>query len=162
VPPRRVGPYDIVSVIGRGGIGIVYRARDRESGRLVAVKVLGPAPAVDATAARRLAREYEVLRTLDHPNVVRVYAAGVSEGYSFLAMELVEGLDLRPYLSPTLDEGTIADPSGELFCDPSSEGVRSEDAPGPEAILALAAMMDEPETEPQGYLRARPPPPGGA
>ena len=57
--------------------------------------MLGPAPAVDATAARRLAREYEVLRTLDHPNVVRVYDAGVTEGYSFLAMELVEGLDLR-------------------------------------------------------------------
>ena len=121
MPPRRVGPYEIVSVVGRGGIGTVYRARDRNTGRLVAVKLLGPAPAVDATAARRLAREYEVLRTLDHPNIVRVYDAGVSEGYSFLAMELVEGLDLRRYLSPTLDEGTLADPSGELFSDSGSD-----------------------------------------
>ena len=160
MPPRRVGPYEIVSVIGRGGIGTVYRARDRGTGRLVAVKMLGPAPAVDATAARRLAREYEVLRTLDHPNIVRVYDAGVSEGYSFLAMELVEGLDLRRYLSPTLDEGTLADPSGELFCDPCSDSDREEDAPGPEAIRALAAMMDEPETEPHGYPRAFTPAPG--
>ena len=80
MPPHRVGPYEIVSVIGRGGIGTVYRGRHLETGALAAVKVLGPAPAVDATAARRLAREYEVLRGLDHPNVVRVYDAGVTEG----------------------------------------------------------------------------------
>jgi hypothetical protein len=68
------------------------------------VKLLGPPPACDPAAARRLAREFEALRGLHHPNVVRVYEAGVYEGYSFLAMELVEGLDLRSYLSPLLDE----------------------------------------------------------
>ncbi|HET7824866.1 MAG TPA: serine/threonine-protein kinase [Anaeromyxobacter sp.] len=157
MPPRRVGPYELLSVIGRGGIGTVYRARHEETGRLAAVKVLGPAPAVDATAARRLAREYEVLRALDHPNIVRVYDAGVHEGYSFLAMELVVGLDLRRFLSPVIDEGTLADPSLESLLDTSGDD--DERAPaqvGPEAIRALAAMMDEPETEPQGYPRARP------
>lgn len=160
MPPRRVGPYELLSVIGRGGIGIVYRARHETNHTFAAVKVLGPAPAIDAVAARRLAREYEVLRGLDHPNIVRVYEAGVHEGYSFLAMELVQGLDLRRYLSPVIDEGTLADPSLESFLDSGSdEEHRAPAEPGPEAIRALAAMMDEPETEPHGYPRA--PPSGG-
>jgi serine/threonine protein kinase len=157
VPPRHVGPYEIVSVIGRGGIGIVYRARNVETGAHAAVKVLGPAPVVDATAARRLAREYEVLRALDHPNIVKVYDAGVYEGYSFLAMELVLGLDLRRYLSPVIDEGTIGDPSFDALesaLDSDPEGELCEH--GADAIRALAAMMDEPETEPTGYPRAAP------
>ena len=148
VPPRRVGPYEILSVIGRGGIGTVYRGRHLESGRLAAVKVLGPSPVVDPTAARRLAREYEVLRTLDHPNVVRVYDAGVSEGYSYLAMELVLGLVLRAYLSPELDGG--GPPEDSPFLTGSGEG-SAPDGSGAEAIRALASMMDEPETEPERW-----------
>jgi len=148
VPPRRVGPYEILSVIGRGGIGTVYRGRHLETGRLAAVKVLGPSPVVDATAARRLAREYEVLRTLDHPNVVRVYDAGVSEGYSYLAMELVLGLDLRAYLSPELDGAARAEDSP--FVTGSGEGP-ARGGSGAEAIRALASMMDEPETEPERW-----------
>ena len=158
MPPRRVGPYAILSVIGRGGIGTVYRARHEDSGLLAAVKVLGPAPAVDATAARRLAREYEVLRALDHPHVVRVYDAGVCEGYSFLAMELVDGLDLRAYLSPVLDDEDLA-PMGYELDDPSSlpasPASPHEVDPGPDAIRALASMMDEPDTEPYGVSWAR-------
>lgn len=157
MPPRHVGPYEILSVIGRGGIGTVYRARNVETGQPAAVKVLGPAPVVDATAARRLAREYEVLRALDHPNIVRVYDAGVYEGYSFLAMELVLGLDLRRYLSPVIDEGTIGDPSLDAIesaLEDDPEGDTCEH--GADAIRALAAMMDEPETEPSGYPRAAP------
>src|SRR5512146_94427 len=134
VPPHRVGPYEIVSVIGRGGIGTVYRGRHLETGALAAVKVLGPAPAVDASAARRLAREYEVLRSLDHPNVVRVYDAGVTDGYSYLAMELVEGLDLRTYLSPALDEPTRLRPVQPLA--PEDAFSPGPTDPGPEAIRA--------------------------
>jgi serine/threonine protein kinase len=160
VPPRRVGPYAIVSVIGRGGIGTVYRARHETSGRLAAVKVLGPAPAVDATAARRLAREYEVLRALDHPHVVRVYEAGVSDGYSFLAMELVEGLDLRAYLSPVIDdEDLVPLPLDFETPYPGSLGSPARLDPGPDAIRALAAMMDEPDTEPHAIARGPTPPP---
>ncbi len=157
MPPRRVGPYEILSVIGRGGIGTVYRARHEASGLLAAVKVLGPAPAVDATAARRLAREYEVLRALDHPHVVRVFEAGVSEGYSFLAMELVEGLDLRAYLSPVIDDEDLAPMGFELepHTGPGTPGSPPGIEPGPDAIRALAAMMDEPDTEPYGVAWAR-------
>ncbi|HEY6097846.1 MAG TPA: protein kinase [Anaeromyxobacter sp.] len=151
MPPRTVGPYEILSVVGRGGIGTVYRARHRVTGRLAAVKLLGPAPAVDATAARRLAREFEVLRSLEHPNVVRVYEAGVAEGYSFLAMELVEGLDLRAYLSPALDEGDRSPAREQPLPPPSDAGTPPEVDSGPEAIRALAALLDEPETEPERW-----------
>ncbi|HET9551511.1 MAG TPA: serine/threonine-protein kinase [Anaeromyxobacteraceae bacterium] len=158
--PRTVGPWEILSVIGRGGIGVVYRARHRPSGRLAAVKLLGPAPLVDPRAARRLAREFEVLRALDHPNVVRVFEAGVYEGYSYLAMELVEGLDLRTFLSPALDEAAgvlsgSADPS--LFS--ASAGATPPEV-GPDAIRTLAAMMDEPETAPAEFHPPVPAAPG--
>lgn len=159
MPPRRVGSYTILSVIGRGGIGTVYRAQHAETGQLAAVKVLGPAPAVDATAARRLAREYEVLRSLDHPHVVHVFDAGVCEGYSFLAMELVEGLDLRAYLSPVIDDEDLAPMGFELDLTPPGPSLGSPHPvdQGPEAIRALAAMMDEPDTEPYGVAWTRTP-----
>jgi serine/threonine protein kinase len=162
VPPRGVGPYEILSVIGRGGVGTVYRARHRETGALAAVKLLGPPPACDATAARRLAREFEALAHLDHPNVVRVHEAGVAEGYSFLAMELVEGLDLRAWLSPTLDEasrdlGARAPVPGApvfdlaaLSREPDTESFfsGSEGAGGAQAIREFAELLEEPETDP--------------
>jgi len=161
VPPRTLGPYEILSVIGRGGIGTVYRARHRESGEPVAVKLLGPPPACDPIAARRLAREFEALQGLSHPHVVRVYGAGVHEGYSYLAMELVEGLDLRSYLSPLVDEAdapTPAEPATPLgsFGDEPETGSPApagESAAGAEAIRAFAALMDEPETDPGTTVR---------
>ncbi len=160
-------------MVGRGGIGTVYRARHRDSGRSVAVKLLGPPPACDPAAARRLAREFEALRALRHPNVVRVYEAGVYEGYSFLAMELVEGLDLRSYLSPLLDDGprrpiAAGDPGDAAatvptpWCaEPETEsllaGPPAWGGSGTDAIRAFAALMDEPETQPGPEL-----PSGGA
>ncbi len=155
----------IQSVLGRGGVGTVYRAHHRKNGRAAAVKILGPAPVVDANAARRLAREYEVLRSLDHPNVVRVFDTGVHEGWSWMAMELVEGLDLRTWLSPTLDddeplvrldrvmERDAPSASGPSVTAPacSSEQSGSVDrgGAGPDALRALAQMLDEPDTQPE-------------
>jgi eukaryotic-like serine/threonine-protein kinase len=162
VPPRTVGPYEVLSVIGRGGIGTVYRARHRETGEPAAVKLLGPPPACDPTAARRLAREFEALEGLAHPNIVRVFEAGVHEGYSFLAMELVDGLDLRSYLSPALDDAPADpprvgggmpnerwadEPATESFLEPLSDAT-PKIAIGADAIRAFAALMDEPETDP--------------
>ena len=165
MPPSRVGPFQILSVIGRGGVGTVYRGRHVETAALAAVKVLGPAPAVDAGAARRLAREYEVLRSLDHPNVIRVLEAGVTDGYSYLAMELVEGLDLRAYLSPALDEAEARPlrlPPAREALEPLDGFSPAESEAGPEAIRALAAIMDEPETgefrQPGSPTRGDPPP----
>jgi serine/threonine protein kinase len=139
----------------------VYRARDRRTGALAAVKLLAPAAVTGPGAARRLAREFEALRSLDHPNVVRVLEAGVCCGYSFLAMELVDGLDLRSYLAPTFEpsrreacewcEGACPPAS---FGEPDAEPVAHEH--GADAILAFAARCDEPDTT---DLDAPPPPP---
>ena len=178
--PHYIGPWEIVSVIGRGGVGVVYKTIHRTTRRLAALKLLGPAPVVDPRAARRLAREFEVLQRLDHPNVVRVYEAGVHEGYSYLAMELVEGLDLRAFLSPVLDETrALATPSTDASLLSASgsfaaegEAVAEEVAGdgselGADAIRTLATMMEEPETAPDGFhpllhaaphLGERPPP----
>jgi len=113
------------------------------------VKLLGPAPAVDPTSARRLAREFEALQALEHPNVVRVYDAGVCEGYSWLAMELVEGLDLRSYLSPlpAIAASPVRERSlreGEAAAEGGSAAV-----PVPEPVEAfdLAAWSREPATD---------------
>jgi serine/threonine protein kinase len=99
MPPKVIGPYRVLETLGSGGVGTVYRAIDRRSGEMAALKLLSTGPALDPRAARRLAREFETLEDLSHPNVVKVYDTGVYQGYPYLAMELVEGLTLRHYLS---------------------------------------------------------------
>ncbi len=105
MPPRQVGPYRIEVALGRGGVGTVYRAKDRRDGRAVALKMLSMGTALEPMAAKRLAIEFEALAELSHPNIVRVLDAGVHEGYPYLAMELVDGLDLRAWLSIDPDDG---------------------------------------------------------
>src|SRR6185503_12144405 len=104
MPPKVIGPYRVLETLGTGGVGTVYRAVDRRTGELAALKLLSTGPALDPRAARRLAREFETLAELSHPNVVRVYDTGVYQGYPYLAMELVEGLTLRHYLSLKADQ----------------------------------------------------------
>jgi serine/threonine protein kinase len=125
---------------------------------VVAVKLLVPPPVCDPTAARRLAREFEALRGLAHPNVVRVFDAGVHEGYSFLVMELIQGLDLRSYLSPDLEEADTGGPppasdralefSG-WSSEPDTDTLTPSSAcPPPGALQSFASLMDEPDTNP--------------
>jgi serine/threonine protein kinase len=104
MPPRVIGPYRVLETLGTGGVGTVYRAVDRRTGEVAALKLLSTGPALDPRAARRMAREFETLADLSHPNVVRVYDTGVYQGYPYLAMELVEGLTLRHYLSLATEE----------------------------------------------------------
>jgi serine/threonine protein kinase len=102
MPPKQIGPYRISATLGRGGIGTVYRAVDRRTGEAVALKLLSTGPALHPGAATRLGREFEALAEINHPNVVRVFDTGVHEGYPYLAMELIDGLDLRAWLSMDL------------------------------------------------------------
>jgi tetratricopeptide (TPR) repeat protein len=89
------GRYEIEDVIGEGGMGRVYRARDMVLGRRVALKVLH----TDASrASARIEREARAVASLDHPNVVAVFDAGEIEGHPFLAMEHLEGKSLRAYV----------------------------------------------------------------
>ena len=97
--PKVIGPYRVLETLGSGGVGTVYRSIDRRTGEVAALKLLSTGPALDPRAARRLAREFETLQHMSHPNVVKVYDTGVFQGYPYLAMELVEGLTLRHYLA---------------------------------------------------------------
>ena len=86
---------EILEVVGRGGMGVVYKARQRGLDRLVALKILPPECSSDPTFAERFEREARVLARLDHPNIVRVHDAGQSSGRYWLLMEFIDGLNLR-------------------------------------------------------------------
>lgn len=93
-----LGPYWIVAPLGAGGMGEVYRARDRRLDRDVAVKVLPPAFAADPERVRRFEQEARAAGTLDHPNVVVVHDVGAHGGAPYVVMELLEGVTLRERL----------------------------------------------------------------
>ena len=87
----RLGPYEIESVLGAGGMGEVYRARDTRLKREVAIKILPAAFAQDPDRTARLQREAEVLATLNHPNIAAVYGFEESPAATGIVLELVEG-----------------------------------------------------------------------
>ena len=91
----RLGPYEIQSPIGAGGMGEVYRARDRNLSRDVALKVLPTAVALDADRLARFRREAHVLASLNHPNIAAIYGFEESNGVQALVLELVDGPTLE-------------------------------------------------------------------
>ena len=90
--------YRIDELIGRGGMGVVYRAFDLRLKRTVALKLLAPELALDERFRERFARETELAISLEHPNVVPIHDAGDVAGRLYLAMRLVAGTDLRKLL----------------------------------------------------------------
>jgi serine/threonine protein kinase len=90
----RMGAYELLSVIGAGGMGVVYRATDTNLGRQVAIKVLPDAFAQDAERLARFEREAKTLAALNHPHIAQIYGLEKSGGVQALVMELVEGEDL--------------------------------------------------------------------
>ena len=90
--------HQILSVIGRGGMAVVYRAEHLRLGRRVALKVLDPALAEDEAFRERFIRESRIAAGLDHPNFVTVYDAGEADGLLYLSMRYVEGTDLERLL----------------------------------------------------------------
>jgi Tol biopolymer transport system component len=94
----KLGPYEIVSPIGAGGMGEVYRARDTRLGRDVAIKVLPEALAHDADRLRRFEQEARTVAALNHPNILGIHDIGVHDGAPFLVSEFLEGLTLREKL----------------------------------------------------------------
>ncbi len=91
----RLGPYEIVSSLGVGGMGEVYRARDTKLNRNVAIKVLPDLFATDPDRLARFTREAQVLASLNHPNIAAIY--GIEQ--NALVMELVEGEELSAVIS---------------------------------------------------------------
>src|SRR6202790_5466867 len=94
----KLGPYEIASLLGAGGMGEVYRARDSRLKREVAIKVLPQALALDADRMRRFEQEALSTAALNHPNILAVFDIGTSEGSPYVVSELLDGETLRERL----------------------------------------------------------------
>jgi predicted ATPase len=103
-PPRtlasgtKLGPYEIIELLGAGGMGEVYRARDARLDRLVAIKTLPPAFSADSNRLQRFAQEARSASALNHPNIITIYELGQDGSTHYIAMEMVEGKTLRELL----------------------------------------------------------------
>jgi eukaryotic-like serine/threonine-protein kinase len=95
-PGRMLGNrYEILQLLGEGGMGAVYKARDRELDRLVAVKVIRPELAQNADVLHRFKQELILARQVTHRNVIRIFDLGEADGVKFISMEFIEGQDLK-------------------------------------------------------------------
>jgi hypothetical protein len=136
VPGTRLGPYEVITQIGAGGMGDVYRATDTNLKRAVALKVLPASVAADAERLARFQREAEVLASLNHPNIAAIYGLERSGGTPALVMELVEG--------PTLMDRIAGAPGGPEGPPLRTDGRRggSSDPPIPiEEALSIARQI---------------------
>src|SRR5262249_40625787 len=94
----RLGPYEIQSALGAGGMGEVYKARDIRLDRIVAIKVLPETLAADPQFRERFDREARTISQLDHPHICALYDIGEQDGTSFLVMQYLEGETLEARL----------------------------------------------------------------
>ena len=94
----KLGPYEIQSLIGAGGMGEVYRARDTRLQRVVAIKILPQSLASDHDRLDRFQQEARILSALNHPNVMAIHDVGSQDGVRFLVSEFLEGQTLRERL----------------------------------------------------------------
>src|SRR5467141_3029849 len=90
----KLGPYEIITPLGAGGMGEVYRARDTRLNREVAIKVLPAAFASDADRLKRFEQEASATSALNHPNILTIYDIGRHEGAPYIVAELLEGEEL--------------------------------------------------------------------
>src|SRR5215469_2020874 len=95
---EKIGPYEVISPLGAGGMGEVYRARDGRLGRQVAIKVVSRTLAKDPDRLRRFALEARTVAALNHPNILGIHDIGTHDGSPYLVSELLEGQSLRERL----------------------------------------------------------------
>ena len=115
---KRLGAYQIVSLVGVGGMGEVYLAQDSRLGRKVALKILPAAVAADQERMGRFVREAKAASALSHPNVAHIYDIGDFEGIHFIAMEYVEG----ETLAQRIQAGKIPSPGAKAPPSPRERG----------------------------------------
>src|SRR6202047_2610949 len=94
LPGRRLGPYEILSAIGAGGMGEVYKARDTRLDRIVAIKILPHDKVADPERKRRFLQEARAASALNHPNIVTLHDIASDAGMDYLVMEYVPGKPL--------------------------------------------------------------------
>ncbi len=129
---RRLGDFEIVREIGRGGMGIVYEARQLSLNRKVALKVLSGGLGLSSKAVVRFRREAEAAAKLHHTNIVPIYATGEHEGTHFYAMEFVEGPSLNVVVRQMRSPG--APGATELQESPSAERPSTVSTPLPQWV----------------------------
>src|SRR5882757_5875873 len=100
-PGSELGGFVIEAAAGRGGMGVVYRARQLRPDRVVALKVVAPELADDAEFRRRFEGESQVAAQIEHAHVIPVYAVGEEDGVLYIAMRYVVGTDLRALITAT-------------------------------------------------------------
>ena len=91
----KLGPYDIQSLLGAGGMGEVYRARDSRLDRIVAIKILPTSYSADAERLQRFVQEARAAAALNHPNILSIFDIGEERGAPYIVSELLEGQTLR-------------------------------------------------------------------
>ena len=162
-PGTRIGPYEVISMVGAGGMGQVFRARDTRLKRDVALKVLPDSVANDSERLARFTREAQTLASLNHPNIAHTHGLEESGGVSALVMELVEGEDLSQRIArgplPIDDALPIARQIAEALEAAHEQGIVHRDlkpanikvrADGAVKVLdfGLAKAVSHPETSP--------------
>ena len=120
-PGTSLGPYEIVSALGAGGMGEVYRARDTKLNRDVALKILPEAFTLDGDRIARFRREAQVLASLNHPNIAAIYGFEDSGSTHALVLELVEG----PTLADRIAQGRDSARRSAAHCATNRRGARS-------------------------------------
>ena len=169
LPPEQIAPHfpqlEILECLGRGGMGVVYKARQKSLNRLVALKLLAPERVRDAKFAERFAREAQALAALNHPNIVTIHDFGQAGGFYYLLMEFVDGVNLRQLLRarkftpeealaivpPLCDALQFAHDRGIVHRDIKPENLLLDKAGRVKvADFGIAKMLGESAAEPRG------------
>src|SRR5947208_8894015 len=121
------GRYEILELLGEGGMGAVYKARDRELDRVVALKVIRPELANQQEVLRRFKQELILARQVMHKNVIRIFDLGEAEGIKFISMDYIEGQDLRSLLR---QKGRLAPEEARAIIGQGGQAPEAADAEG--------------------------------
>ena len=140
-PPNQVGDYDVLGEVGRGGMGVVYKARHRRLNRLVALKMVLAGEFASSSQELRFRLEAELAARVQHPNIVQVYEIGSYEGRPFLALEWVEGGSLATRLNgtpwPPVEAASLVETLASAVHVAHGEGVVHRDLKPANILLAV-------------------------
>jgi serine/threonine protein kinase len=141
-----LGPYEVTGLLGRGGMGEVYRAHDTRLDRTVAVKVLPPESMRNAERLQRFEQEAKAASARNHPNILTIYDFGVTDGTYYMAMEFVEGHTLRQLI----EDGATPLPRALDIAAQCASGLAAAHAAG---IIHRDIKPDNIMVRPDGFVK---------